>query len=156
MFRRILILSSICIFNGSSRIDNQEKAFSWLTTDNNRLIKLIYVKGEIKKDAIRDCDIAWRGLRECLLIDSNPPRGHQCPCIIWGLYTHHWFCMLLILLYYGGNITHYFSNASIFLPESWNLTEKSSISRQKEGRSSNRTWRDDVLAGFPGHRNGRL
>jgi len=36
------------------------------------------------------------------------------------------------------------------------LTEKSSISRQKEGRSSNRTWRDDVLAGFPGHRNGRL
>ena len=114
MFRRILILSSICIFNGSSRIDNQKKAFSWLATDNNRLIKLIYVKGEIKKDAIRDCDIAWRGLRECLLIDSNPPRGHQCPCIIWGLYTHHWFCMLLILLYYGGNITHYFSYCKRF------------------------------------------
>ena len=46
MFRRILILSSICIFNGSSRIDNQEKAFSGLATDNTRLIKLIYVKGE--------------------------------------------------------------------------------------------------------------
>ena len=50
---------------------------------------------------------------------------------------------------YVGNITHYFSNASIFLAESWNLIEKSSISRQKEGRSSNRTWRDDVSVGFP-------
>jgi len=29
------------------------------------------------------------------------------------------------------------------------LIEKSSISRQKEGRSSNRTWRDDVSVGFP-------
>ena len=29
------------------------------------------------------------------------------------------------------------------------MIEKSSISRQKEGRSSNRTWRDDVSVGFP-------
>ena len=43
------------VFHTSYHIKYKAKQ---ILTDNNRLIKLIYVKGEIKKDAIRDCDIA--------------------------------------------------------------------------------------------------
>ncbi len=91
----------------------KKRLFQDLQPSNNRMIKRMYVKGEIKKGRdTRSRHSVTRATRR--LIDRfQPPKGSSMP--MYNRRTLHSSSILYATyIYCGGNITHYFSHCKRF------------------------------------------